>query len=155
MDSFVKRTKEITSKVGVILPSEAKFKLMLKEQLGNNYKMIKSRWVYSPVDFLIFNKDNLKCIYIEQKRRNEKHNNKYKSIIVNHSKIVNCKRNYPNTLFVFEYDDVYKYIKYSDKIFDKFDGGTVLKQDVVFIPNDKITSGSIEDLSKFIKKIID
>ena len=153
MDNFVK-IKDNTSSVSVILPSEAVFKLNLKTELGNNYKMIKSRWVYSPVDFLIFNKDNLKCVYIEHKKRNEKHNNKYKSIIVNHSKIVNCKRNYPNTIFIFEYDDVYKYIKYS-KDFDNFDGGYILKQDVVFLPNDKITSGNIEDLSKYIKKIID
>ena len=153
MDSFVKSDKTATNKIDVILPSEAEFKLTLKTRLGSNYKMIKSRWVYSPIDFLIFNKDNLKCLYTEHKRRNERHNNKYKSIIVNHSKIVNCKQNYPNTLFVFEYDDVYKYIKYC-RDFDKFDGGCVLKQDVVFIPNDKIISGSIEDLSKYIKKII-
>ena len=154
MDSFVKRDKATHNKVDVILPSEAIFKLNLKEQLGNNYKIVKSRWVYSPIDFLIFNKENLKCLYTEHKRRNEKHNNKYKSIIVNHSKIVNCKQNYPNTIFVFEYDDVYKYIKYG-KDFNDFDGGRIKNQDVVFIPNDKLTIGSIEDLSKYIKKIID
>jgi len=153
MDNFVK-IKDNTSSVSVILPSEAEFKLNLKTELGSNYKIIKSRWIYSPIDFLIINKDNLKCVYIEHKKRNERHNNKYKSIIVNHSKAVNCKKNYPNTIFVFEYDDVYKYIKYC-KDFDKFDGGFVLNQDVVFIPNDKITSGTIEELSKYIKKIID
>lgn len=153
MDSFVKTNNE-TIKVNVILPTEAEFKLKLKEELGNSYKIIKSRYVFSPVDFLIYNKENLKIIYIEHKRRNEKHNNKYKSIIVNHSKIINCKKNYPNTLFVFEYDDCYKYVKYGKDFLD-FDGGRIKNQDVVFIINDKLTISNIKDLAKYIKKLID
>lgn len=154
MNSFVKVDKVMGNKIGVILPSEAAFKLKLKEQLGNKYKLVKSRWIYSPIDFLIFNKENLKCVYVEHKRRSGLTTNKYKSLIVNHSKIVNCKNNYPNTLFVFEYDDNYKYIKYSNK-FNDFDGGTIKKQDVVFIPNDKLAIVSIIELSKYIRKIID
>ena len=146
MDKFIKQ-KEPKYKE-IILDQEHIFKLKVKAELGNEYKIIKSRWVYSPIDFIIVNRLNLKILYIEIKKRSQ---NKYKSVIINYSKLTNMNSNFQNTLMIFEYDTIYKYVKYNDSMLE-LPTKNIKQQDVVFFDNSILTNGTIEELCGFIKK---
>ena len=146
MDKFIKQ-KEPKYKE-IILDQEHIFKLKVKAELGNEYKIIKSRWVYSPIDFIIVNRLNLKILYIEIKKRSQ---NKYKSVIINYSKLTNMNSNFQNTLMIFEYDnlDYLMYIKY-DKSFLHYHTKNIKNQDCVFLDNENCSFG----YNKLIKEII-
>jgi len=153
MDKFVDNVKPPQTEINILLPTEKIFSIKLMEILGKDYKIIKSRNMYAPIDFIIINKQNLKSVYVEYKRRTNDQNN-YKSIIVNESRIISCKKYYPNTLFVFEYNKEINSIKYDEESFNTYDRNKVKSQDVVFIPTQFITKSNIEDLCKNIKKYL-
>ena len=139
-----KKTQEI------IIPTEQKFKLLLLKSLGKNYKIMKSRNNFNPLDFCIINKDNLKIVYLEHKKRSGEKNN-YKSVIINYCKLSQMERNYQNSIMIFEYDnlDFLMYIKY-DKSFLHYDTRKVKSQDVIFLDNENCSFG----YNKLIKEII-
>lgn len=146
MDKFIKQ--KVPKCKEIISDQEHIFKLKLKAVLGDDYKIIKSRWVYSPIDFIVVNRLNLKILYIEIKRRSQ---NKYKSVIINYSKLTNMNSNFRNTLMVFEYDTIYKYVKYNDSLLN-LQTKNIKQQDVVFFDNSILTNGTIEQLCVLIKK---
>lgn len=151
MDKFI--SKETTkNEVSIILPTEKIFSIKLLEELGKDFKIIKSKEKYCSIDFLIINKLNIKCIYLEYKKRVGQ-SRKYKSIIVNHSKIISIKRNYNKCIFVFEYDNDTDFIEYDETLFKSFNGAFVKNQDTIKIENQYLNNG-FENLSNFIKKTL-
>ena len=150
MDRYISSsTNNSINSVNIIFPQEEQFKITLKNYLGSTYKIIKSKFLFNPIDFLVINKQNLKCLYIEVKRRNNK---QYSSVIINYSKLVAMKNNYPNSLMCWEYNnEKCKYLKFKDCLLE-LPTATIKKQEVVFIKNDDIEDSNLEELSTFIIK---
>jgi hypothetical protein len=149
MDSFISNPKSETKTISIILPTENEFSIKLKNALGRNYKIIKSRDKYNLIDFMILNKVNIKHIYLEYKRRNG-NNRKYSSVIINECKIRAIKQNYNRCLFVFEYDNSLDFIKYDNEVFSNLNGSFVKNQDVRQIPNHLLIE-SFDKLIEFLK----
>jgi hypothetical protein len=130
-----KQTQEI------LIETEQKFKLLLLKSLGKSYKIMKSKDNFNPLDFCIINKQNLKIVYLEHKKRNGEKNN-YQSVIINYCKLSQMEKHYKNSIMVFEYDklDYLMYIKY-DKSFLKYDTTKIKNQDVIFLKNEDCCLG--------------
>ena len=151
MDSFISKPKSDKKTISILLPTENEFSIKLKTALGRNYKIIKSRDKYARIDFMILNKENIKHIYIEYKRRTG-NSRKYSSVIINECKIRAIKTDYNSKcLFVFDYDNSLDYIKYSDEVFSNFDGAKVKNQDTRRIPNNCLTE-TFDSLIECIQK---
>ena len=53
----------------IILDSEELFKIKLLEKVGSEWLMLKSQYQMCCIDFIMVNKQNLKSIHLEHKRR--------------------------------------------------------------------------------------
>ena len=139
----------------IIIESEHKFIIDLNKQLSNdNIQIIKSKYKYNNIDFVIINEENLKHLYIELKERDIKFKDKYNSIIVNQCKITAIDKNYKKSIFIFKYGNIYKFIKYNKKIFNNFNTSFIKNQKVINIPNSNLETGDITALKDFINKYI-
>ena len=135
----------------IIIPSEAIFKNNLYKTIGRKYKIIKSTWIYSPIDFIIINKENLKTLYVELKSRSKRYLN-FTSVMINYSKIKNFEENFSNTIMIFQYEDTYKYTLYKKDMIHYPTNKQSNNQDVIYIQDSELLRSNIEDLGKYIIK---
>lgn len=134
MDKFIEQKAPQKEPTSILLPTERIFSIKLKQLLGCDYKVLKSKDKYAPVDFAILNKQNLKVLHLEYKKRGTD-TNKYPSIIVNQSKIVAFKKHYQQSMFCFEYNKEINWINYDIELFNTFNGSRIKNQDVCNIPS--------------------
>jgi len=149
-DTFMVDERD-TKKDIIIIPSEAEFKTNLYKIIGRKYKIIKSTWIYSPIDFVIINKENLKTIYVELKSRSKRYLN-YTSVMINYSKIKNFQENFSNTIMIFQYEDTYKYTLFKKDMIHYPTNKQSNNQDVIYIQDTELIRSNLEDLGKYIIK---
>jgi len=139
----------------VLIESEQLFIMNINENLENRHiQTIKSENQYNPIDIIIINRKNIKTIYIEFKERSIKFNNKYKSIIINKSKIEAIKKIYKKCVFVFKYGNNYKYIRYNKKLFDTFNTCIIKSQNVINIPIEHVKNSDINELTDYLYTLL-
>ena len=83
---------------------------ILDELLPKRITIIKSKYKFCKLDFLIVNNDNLRSIYIEHKGRNNNSYDEGVKFIINVSKITNIIKNYNTNkaiIILDFYDDIF------------------------------------------------
>jgi len=137
----------------IILDSESRFKKRLLDSTKDySYKMIKSENKYCSVDFLCINKNNLKSLLIEHKLKNI--NAEYfDSLMIGRSKLDACKKDYNNTLIIWECRNEIYYCFYSLELHaSRLE--TINNSDVFFISKNLVSSGYdnlVESINDFLK----
>jgi hypothetical protein len=73
-------------------------------------------------------------------------------VIINYSKLIAIKNNYPNSLIVWEYDnEKVKYLTFKECLLE-LPTTTIKNQEIVFIKNNDLVNSDLVELSKFIIK---
>jgi len=135
-----------------ILDTELVFKTDLLDKMNNpNIKIIKSQNKFCCIDFALINHLNLKCIYMEHKRKSINALN-FDSFIINYHKLMLMDLYYENSIIVWECNDEVYFTLYN-KDFLSLDKGVSYGQKIVNIPK-KICGSGIENLILLIEKNI-
>ncbi len=136
----------------IIIDTELIFKMELMDKMRNDYLlMIKSQNKFCCIDFAIINQLNLKCIYMEHKRKNINALN-FDSFIINYHKLMLMDLYYENSIIVWECNDDVYFTLYN-KDFLNLDKGVSYGQKIVNIPK-KICGSGIDNLILLIEKNI-
>ena len=136
----------------ILLDTELLFKTELMDKMDNpNVLMLKSQNKFCCIDFAIINELNLKCIYMEHKKKDINALN-FDSFIINYHKLMLMDLYYENSIIVWEcHDDVY--FTLYNKDFLSLDKGVYYGQKTINIPK-KLCGSGINNLILLIEKNI-
>jgi len=133
----------------VILDTEHIFSTELIRRLPSKFHLIKSNKKYCIVDFILINKDNIKIIYIEHKRRYI-NGDQYPSIWIKVSKIRNILKRYGNFIFINTLNDNLYFIIIDNKTIDKYEQETNIYNELVLNIKTADFDKGFDDLTAYI-----
>jgi len=113
--------------------AERKFSIELTEILPKHYDIIKSRFKYARVDFIILNRNTLKCIHIEHKQRNI-NSDQFKTIWIQYTKAKALITEYNNVIFCCNLKDCFIYLFLTTEILNLSREINQYGEDVINIP---------------------
>jgi len=107
------------------IESEKIFMLELNDKLSMNYSILKSKYKFCHIDFVLLNVNNLYSCYIEYKERKYANGySEYPSFFISKKKIDKIKENYRNCIFIWDFrksnPNDFFWIKYNDNFYDKY-----------------------------------
>lgn len=98
------------------------------DQNKKNWKIIKSDYVYSYIDFILINLNNLYSVYLEYKERSYAYGyTSYRTFFISLKKYNAIKQQYNNCFIVWDFthntknENEFYYIKYDEETFNTFD----------------------------------
>ena len=131
----------------IILDSEDLFKIKLLEEIGDNWLMIKSQNIMCPLDFLCVNKNNIKTLHLEHKRRTGKEC-VFKTLYIGFDKVNKIQEHYKKCIYIWEYDNQLYWVKHKKEFVNNRTGYSRGKK-IYHIDKDICNLG-FESLVKYI-----
>ena len=105
----------------IILDSEDLFKIKLLEEIGVNWLMIKSQNQMCPLDFLCVNKNNIKTLHLEHKRRSG-NECVFNTLYIGYDKVNKIEEHYKKCIYIWEYDNMFYWVKHRKDFLNKRTG---------------------------------